>query len=308
MDWDDYKFFSALATTKSVRGASSLLEVNPSTVSRRLELFEQRLGVPLFVRSPKGLLITPEGAEVISRVNRVAEEIGNIEGRLKGRDQKLSGPIQVVIPEVLGMDIILPELERFRALYKDVQLHIHPTHAKLDVTRREADVAIVATANPVETLVGRKLSDLTLAAYGAVSLLEQAEQAESRVVEALPWLEYLSHSEMGQACRSFRRSEVPDAQIAMSTHSLLLHAEAARKGLGLAFLPTVIAESDPKLRRIESVRARYGPPLWMLIHPDLRSTHRVSVFIDFVRKVFSRKGPELIVDGAAVAAGRQESP
>ena len=103
MDWDDYKYFSALAATRSVRAAAEQLGVNPSTVSRRLEHFEQRLGVQLFTRSQRGLTITPEGAEVIARVNEIAADLGNIEGKLVGQDQRLSGLVRVVIPEVIAL-------------------------------------------------------------------------------------------------------------------------------------------------------------------------------------------------------------
>ena len=93
MDWDDYKFFSTIASTRSVRSAAEVLGVNPSTVSRRLGNFEDRLGVPLFTRSQRGLTITPEGAEVIAQVDKVASDLSNIEGMLAGKDQRLSGQI-----------------------------------------------------------------------------------------------------------------------------------------------------------------------------------------------------------------------
>ena len=70
MDWDDYKYFSAVAATRSVRAAAERLDVNPSTVSRRLEHFEQRLGVQLFTRSPRGLTIAPEGRRSYCRSQR----------------------------------------------------------------------------------------------------------------------------------------------------------------------------------------------------------------------------------------------
>ena len=110
MDWDDYKYFTALSSTLSVRAAADSLGVNASTVSRRLDLFERRLGVTLFTRSARGLVITPEGAEVVARVESVAQNLGDIEGHLIGRDKKLSGTVRVIIPEVLALSLLIQEL------------------------------------------------------------------------------------------------------------------------------------------------------------------------------------------------------
>ena len=140
MDWDDYKYFSAVAATRSVRAAAEQLDVNPSTVSRRLEHFEQRLGVQLFTRSPRGLTITPEGAEVIARVNEIAADLGNIEGKLIGQDQRLSGLVRVVIPEVIALSLLVKELSRFQTAYPDIEISMVPGHQRPNINIREADV------------------------------------------------------------------------------------------------------------------------------------------------------------------------
>ena len=170
MDWDDYKFFSTIASTRSVRSAAEVLGVNPSTVSRRLENFEDRLGVPLFTRSQRGLTITPEGAEVIAQVDKVASDLSNIEGMLAGKDQRLSGQIRVVIPEVIALSLLVREIDRFMEEYPDIQVELIPSHQKMNIMNRDADILIEATDHPSENLIGRSLSPVAIAAYCSTDL------------------------------------------------------------------------------------------------------------------------------------------
>ena len=298
MDWDDYKYFTALSSTLSVRAAADSLGVNASTVSRRLDLFERRLGVTLFTRSARGLVITPEGADVVARVESVAQDLGDIEGHLIGRDKKLSGTVRVIIPEVLALSLLIQELPRFQKSYPDIDLHILPSHQGLDVGRREADITMQVTNSPAETLVGRVLAPIAVAPYGTQSLIARLEKSNGALDHSkLPWVDWLGDSEISQTCRDLLKTHVPDMPVSISTHSLLLHLEAARRGLGLAFLPCILAESDKTLQRIETIQPVLGPPMWMLVHPDLRHTLRVTVFIEFVRDVFSRRSHELLGSG-----------
>ena len=298
LDWDDYKYFTALSSTLSVRAAADLLGVNASTVSRRLDLLERRLGVTLFTRSARGLVITPEGAEVVARVACVAKDLGDIEGHLIGRDKKLSGIVRVIIPEVLALSLLIQELPRFQKSYPDIELHILPSHQGLDVARREADITMQVTNNPADSLVGRVLAPIAVAPYGTKALVARLEKNSSTLDYAkLPWVDWQGDSEISQTCRDLLATHVPNTPVSISTHSLLLHLETARKGLGLAFLPCILAESDKTLQRIDSIDPVLGPPMWMLVHPDLRHTLRVTVFIEFVRDVFSRRSHELIGSG-----------
>ena len=295
MDWDDYKYFSAVAATRSVRAAAEQLDVNPSTVSRRLEHFEQRLGVQLFTRSPRGLTITPEGAEVIAGVNEIAADLGNIEGKLIGQDQRLSGLVRVVIPEVIALSLLVKELSRFQDAYPDIEISLVPGHQRPNINIREADVLIEVTDHPAENLVGRSLSPIAIAAYGSQELIDRDTRAG-----ILPgggdniWVDYLADSEMSRVSRRLRAAHAANAHIHVRNHSLLLQLEAVRQGLGYAFLPCFLAESDPCLLRVGNIPPVLGPSMWMLTHPDLRSTKRVKVFMDFVRDIFDRRAHELL--------------
>ena len=102
------------------------------------------------------------------------------------------------------------------------------------------------------------------------------------------------------SCMRMRREYASDSSVKLHSHSLLLHQASARQGLGVAVLPCILAESDPGLQRVTSIAPILGPPMWMLIHPDLRGTQRVAVFLQFVRDVFARRSHELLASGVTV--------
>jgi DNA-binding transcriptional LysR family regulator len=99
---------------------------------------------------------------------------------------------------------------------------------------------------------------------------------------------------MSRASRQLRVAHAGDACIFVRNHSLLLQLESVRQGLGYGFLPCILAESDPNLLRVGDIPPVLGPSMWMLTHPDLRSTKRVKVFMDFVRDIFERRSHELL--------------
>ena len=167
MNWDDFRYFAAVARTGSVRGAAQQLGVNPSTVTRRVEALETDLGVLLFTRSAKGLHITPEGADVVQQVDQVGEQLREIESNLKGRDQRLEGRIRVAVPDVLAVSFLLADLAPFTEAYPAIDLELMPGYQNPDLRAGEMDVALVATDHPPEDMVGRPLSRVALAAYGS---------------------------------------------------------------------------------------------------------------------------------------------
>ena len=172
MDWDDYRFMESIARQGSVRGAAQALGVNASTVTRRLEGLEQRLGVLLFSRSQQGLKITDEGVEVVERLQQIGDQLRDIEVSLKGRNQRLEGRIRLAIPDVLAVNFLLSELAEFTNTYPRIDLELMPGYQNLDLARGETDIAIRATETPPEAMVGRPLARVALAAYGSRRYVE----------------------------------------------------------------------------------------------------------------------------------------
>jgi len=288
IDWDDLRVFSAIVRGTSVRAAAKDLGIHHSTVARRLENLEQRLGVHLFTRTPLGLRITDEGRDVLGRTERVQSEIDSLERGLHGQDQRLEGLIRLTMLDAMAVGFLMDDLARFTTLYPRVDLELVATYAALDLGRREADMAIRVTASPPEFLVGKNLGSFALAAYASPSWL--VEHDPRGHPEDCGWIGVAQ----GPPDDAWRESMFPGIQTRLLCQSVLLRIAAVRSGMGMALLPCVLCDGDPSLARVPDVATVVGDPIWVLTHPDLRGTARIRVLMNFLAESFELHRPQLL--------------
>ena len=297
-DWDDYRFFAAVARIGSVRGAAERLGVNASTVTRRLDALEDRLGVMLFTRSQRGLRLTPEGAQVVTRVDAIGDALGDIEAELKGRDQRLEGRIRLAVPDVLAVHFLLEDLAPFLERYPGIDLELIPGYQNLDLNRAEADVAIRATADPPEGMVGRPLGRVALAAYGSKRYV--ADHAVMVDLAGAAWIDWAQRGEVMKRYEDMRERYFPGVRVQLCCDQVMMQHAALRAHLGLGILPCMLGDDDDTLLRLPQMPPQVGPDLWLLMHPDLRGVKRVQEFCAFVVEVFERRAGQLLGDESAI--------
>jgi len=273
LDWDDFKYFSAVAHAGSVRGAGKDLGVHPSTVTRRLEQFEQRLGIRLFARTRGGLVITPEGAEVVDALDEVATQLQEIEQRLQGRDATLAGLVRVNVPEVFVPELFMPELAIFASQHPDVVVEIERSWQPANLDKREGDLSILLTDEPPDYLIGRPIGRMSMAAF---RLADAAPGVHAR------WLDSALERAVapGYAARSY-----PDYSVSGHLGSVSLQLAAVLAGMGTTLLPAYLGDDDARLSRValsggEGGEGGEGAELhcgiWLLAHPESRGVARVQ--------------------------------
>ena len=271
-DWDDLRLFLAVARAGSLSGAARVLGVTHSTVFRRIGAFETRLGVRLFDRMPGGYALTPAGEEMRDSVLRIEEEISALALKVTGQDQRPSGTIRITATDLLAVGVLPRHIAAFRAEWPGIEIEVMVADTMLDLTRREADVAL-RIGNPVqETLVGRRVGRLAFAVYAA-SGPSAREPGDS------DWIGY--GSAHGPLSRSLARWW-PQMRQVFRTNSIIAAHAAARARIGLAALPCVLADCDPELVRAASLPEDFMLDLWLLTHEDLRHTARVRILLDFM--------------------------
>jgi len=146
LNWDDLKFFLAVARTGTLRGGAESIEANHTTLTRRLSIMEERVGSRLFDRSRQGLVLTQLGEDLMPHAERVEEEMTAASRIIVGRDAEPKGTVYVTMPHGLALTSIMDDLTAFAERYPDISLNMHFTNEVADLTRREADVSLrVAT-------------------------------------------------------------------------------------------------------------------------------------------------------------------
>ncbi|MHA1565691.1 MAG: LysR family transcriptional regulator [Alphaproteobacteria bacterium] len=283
-NWDDLRYFLAVARRGSIRGAAIMLKVNHSTVSRRIDAFEKKLGVRLFERFPTGYFLTQAGEEMLQSAERIESEVAAVDRLVAGRDARLAGLLRVALHDSLAQMLLMPDLAAFCDLYPEIELELVISHSMADLTRREADIAIRISNDPPESLVGRRILKFATAIYASVDYLDLHDPATDAANST--WIGWADSVPDPQWVRD---SPYPLALARNRIHSPLAQLAAAKAGMGLSMLPCFMGDTEPSLRRLPPATATPSRDIWLLTHEDLRHTARVQRFLDFMAKAILAK-------------------
>ena len=285
LEWNDLHVVLAVCREGTLSGAARVLEVNHSTVFRRIGVIEEKLGVRLFERLPSGYVMTDAGEAMREVGERVENEMLGLSRELIGRDLRLSGVLRVAVPDALLLEILMPHLCIFAQHYPEIVLEMIISNNYQNLTIREADIAVRVTSSPPETLVGRHLCDMMTTIYGSTEYL--ARQTDN-TIESYRWLmpdESLGHLPINK----WLNRKYPKAKTVFRCNTLLGLHEAAAQGLGIVSLPCFLADPDTRLTRILAPPDELTSKLWLLTHPDLRRTARVRALMDYLVEVLDKE-------------------
>lgn len=297
-DWDDLRHFLAVVERGSISGAAAALQVNHSTVLRHITALEDLLGARLFDRLPGGYTLTAEGHALAEGLAGVRAQIEAATRGLQGGDAQIRGTVRLTTTDTLLHGLLLPALARFRELHPAVQLEIVAVNGFLNLTQREADVAVRGSNRPPENLVGRRVGHIQTAPYAAQSYLDrlgpQAAPADRQWVALDDSLAHLEQSR-------WLRAHVDAGRIALRVDTLVGMVDAVAAGFGVGLLLCPLADQRPGLVRLEAPDPRLDTQIWVLTHPDLKNVARIRALTDFLADTLGRD-PRLSHDTAPRAA------
>ncbi|QHQ37131.1 LysR family transcriptional regulator [Algicella marina] len=282
LDWNDYETVLRVADAGSLTRAAQLAGSSHPTMFRRINAVEQKLGVRLFDRFRTGYRPTAAGEEIVSVARQIAELTNATERRLSGQDLRPSGVVRVATTDTLLYGLLAGEIGRFRQLQPEITLDIAVSNEISDLSLREADIAIRPASSPDDHLVGRRLGPIRQAVY-AHRTLDVADRPPPRW-KALPWIAPSASMAYGQLHAWLRKMECDEACVCRLDSVLAMYA-AVKSGIGVAVLPCYLADTDTELKRIGHPVDELAVDLWLLSHPDLRSTARVRAVLDHFGKL-----------------------
>jgi DNA-binding transcriptional LysR family regulator len=291
--WDDFRLIKAIAEARSLPAAADLIGINHSTVFRRLGQIEAALGTRLFERHRSGYVPTPAGEEMSALAERLDADIAGFARRLAGREIQPAGELRVTTNDTLLVELLTPLFAAFMRQCPDIRLDILLGNQALNLSKRDADVAIRATDSPPENLVGRRAARIAWALYGAASEFPDGPLPEELLRER-PWVSLGDQFGAFKVVQHVQKTVAPE-RIAYKINTVLGLAEAVEAGIGVGYLPCFIADKRPTLIRLGPPQAGYAADLWLLTHPDLRQSPRVRLFLDFMAAELARLRP--LVEG-----------
>ncbi|MCL9780137.1 LysR family transcriptional regulator [Vibrio sp. S4M6] len=297
-NWDDLKFFLAVVRSGSLRRGAESIEVNHTTLTRRLSIMEEKIGSRLFDRSRQGLVLTQIGEELLPFAERVEDEMLSASRMIIGRDSEPVGTVCVSMPHGMAMTSIMDDLTLFSERHPDISLNLQFGNDIVNLNRREADVSIRVAYEVYDDAVGRRLVQMSQAAY---CTREYADQVKDNAGEGLHFIGW-NEPEEDTSAPWLRDSFYPKATLKHRVSELVPLITLAASGLGMAYLACNIGDRHPDL-----VRAPFQKPLpyrsiWILLHSDLRRTARIRRFVDFLGEQIQSRENEFWVAGTVASA------
>ena len=287
-NWDDLRFVAVLAETGTIAEAARRLNVNRTTVQRRITAFEGQLSYRLFSRDGWGLKPLPEASPILEAARDIGDALVRIERKTSDSVQEVRGTLSLTTPDDLYLSGMSEVIGEFQRLYPDLQVQLSVTTRPLDLDRREAEVAIRPSLAPPEHLVGRRICDITFSAFASPEYLDQAG---TRPAAGHTWLAL--QEAFGQApSEIWLGDNIPPDRVRLRADSFIAVAEAARLGQGIAVLPGCYGDRVEGVRRVDGlVNERLATGLWILTHPDFRQSPRVRAVMDFLGETLTAWKP-----------------
>lgn len=289
IDWDDVRYFLAVASGGSVRAAAERLGVNHATVLRRVAQLEGRLGARLFDRLPSGYRMTEAGEEVLGLAQQMEASSNQLETRVLGRDQGVAGALRVTMAPTIASHLLMPDLADFARAYPGVEVQVLSSYAAMNLTNREADVAIrvVYDRNDLPpNLHGIAGPELFGTVYMSRALLAAWRTGP---IAPVRWIVTDGYEVPDWA----RKGDVGTGDIPFRTTDAGAQVAAARQGLGLTTLPCFVGDPDPLLARVPGADLRMHGTVWLLTQGETRKTRRVRLFVEFISDRLAIHAPTL---------------
>jgi DNA-binding transcriptional LysR family regulator len=301
LDWNDLRYFLAVAKGGSTLAAGRALRVSQTTVARRIGALEQALGVHVFDKRQAGYALTPAGQDLLSRAEQVEQAANAFAEAAGAQSRDISGTVKITTEEVYAITLLTPILRELHEQHPDIVIDLDTSQQVRDLGAGEADISLRSTKSEQQSagIVGRQLCVDDWALYCSRAYADR--HGVPTTVAAMKkhsfiggggghlWLHYQSWlKELGL-----------EQQVAMhhATSGGLL--SGVRSGFGIAVLPCIIADADPDLVRCVPPRAEHGRMLWLLTHERVRHSPRVRIVIDFLYERLSRHVRQLEAKAAA---------
>ena len=294
LDWNDLRYFLAVAREGSTLAAARMLRTSQTTVARRIAALEQAAGVILFEKRPAGYALTPAGGELVAHAEAVETAALNFDSAAGASSRDVSGTVRLTAEEIFSVTLFGPMLRELHDLHPGIMIELDSGQALRDLGAGEADIALRSTVgDQAAGLVGRRIciDDWTL--YCSRDYAERHGTPAS--------LEELrTHAIIGGGGGNlWRHYEAWLKQIGLEDRVAMHHATSTgllsgvRSGFGIAVLPCVVADAEPDLVRCLPPREGHGRVLWLLTHERVRHAPRVRAVIDFLYDRLKRLVGEL---------------
>jgi len=280
-DWENLRFFVAVAQSGSLSAAARRLKVDHATVSRRLSALEAELNMRLVDRLPRACQLSDAGRQVFEVAAKMEENAFSVERLALAEQAPMQGTVTISVPPVLANNLFANHLHVFAQLHPGIRLAIASQAQSVSLGRREADIAIRLFRPEEPQNVTRKLGEMAFALYASSEYASASEPGDWAFVGYEAQYAEMPHQKWLQSIAQGRR-------IICEVSDITMQQAVARTGIGVAGLPVFIGENDPSLKRLPFDGEQFCREIWLVVHPDLRHSPMIRAVVDFAVDVVGK--------------------
>ncbi|HEY4664518.1 MAG TPA: LysR family transcriptional regulator [Comamonas sp.] len=288
MDWDHLRFFAALAQTGTLAGAARALEVEHTTVARRIQALEQQLGYPLFVREVSGHKLNEAGRQLLSvaqAMEKAARGMEHLTQQVTAETAAVAGLVRVGVTEGLGGQLLAAPLAMLSQQHPKLSVDLLALPRLMHLSRREADIVISLERPKRGTVVVSKLADYHLYLYGERQYLAHKPLVRgSEDLRHHHFIDYVDDLLFTKELQLLAQLHKPLHYVFRST-SIAAQYEAVRAGAGLAVLPAFLADRDPLLQRVLPETAKFERTFWMSMPEEAKGLLRIQTVWRLIKQI-----------------------
>jgi DNA-binding transcriptional LysR family regulator len=296
LDWDKLRVFHAVAKAQNITRAGEELGLSQSAVSRQIQALEDQLKISLFHRRSRGLLLTEQGELLMKTANDIFQKLNRTETALYEMTEKPSGKLRITVPIAIGTILIIPMIKEFHKLYPDIQLELIIDDRAVDISMREADIAIRLYESREPNVIQRQLASFNNAIYASNDYLR--ENGVPATLEELQHHTLIGYAAEGSAqpfgdvnwlIHEAQRQGYPITP-AISMNSMVGMLRAVKSDIGIAALPDFVVR---RARKVSSILPQIeGPTLeaYLVYSEDMRGSRRIRAFRKFLMRKIAEMG------------------
>jgi DNA-binding transcriptional LysR family regulator len=282
-DWNDLRYFLAVARHGSTLAAAKALRLSQSTVHRRLAALEDQLGRRLVKRHPTGYRLTRLGEQMLPHAEGVEASVADFERQFVASDPSRGGLVRISCPASAAHRLMAVRLlDKFHARHPALRAEFVMTEEFFDLAQGEVELAIWQGAPQDRTLIVRRIADVPWAVFASGAYIEaHGRPRQPKEIIDHPVVEFAGPMK-NHAAALWLRSVAPRAAVAARGNSVSEVIEAIKSGVGVGPLPIPHAKRESELVMVVESRPELNFPFYVVIHRDIRRVRRVRAFLDFL--------------------------
>lgn len=289
-DWNQARAFLATAEEGSLSAAARVLGQTQPTLGRQVSSLEQALGVVLFERVGKSLVLTPSGVELLDHVRLMREAAQRVSLTASGQSQTIEGLVRITASDVLSGYVLPPAIARLRQVAPKLEIDIVAANDIRDLQRREADIAIRHVRPEQPNLIARKVNTASAGFYASKTYLARAGRPQDLADLSVHAFIGFGDSEQMIAQLNAHGAALTRDNFRLGSASGMVAWEMARAGLGIVVMSDKVGGASAGMERLLPQMAPFTFPVWLTTHRELHTSRRIRLVFDVLADFLAESG------------------